>query len=159
MLRPRESSVLDLYEKGNLKQTQELDGIPFEGPLISREVIDTVGLPESKFFIFNDDLDYAIRARKAGYKIICNQNIKATRLLINNQGDDLLSWKGYFMLRNFFYIHKVHGENTLVKMKPYLLAFGYAAISLLKGQFKQSKIVFQALWDSSDLSNTEKHKP
>lgn len=156
---PKTQSVLDIYEKSEIQQRQELDGIPFEGPLISKEVVDKVGLPEAKFFIFYDDLDYAIRTRKAGYKIICSPDIKATRLLMNNQGDDLLSWKGYFMLRNLFYVHKVHGDNVFVKLKPVLLALGYAAVSALKGQFKQVKIVFQAWKDSSDLSNTEKHKP
>lgn len=156
---PKTESVLDIYEKGEIVQRQELDGIPFEGPLISKEVVDKVGLPEPKFFIFYDDLDYAIRTRTAGYKIICSPDIKATRLLMNNQGDDLLSWKGYFMLRNLFYVHKIHGDNIFVKLKPILLTFGYATVSILKGQFKQAKIVFQAWKDSSDLSNTEKHKP
>lgn len=156
---PKKESVLDIYNERGISPYQELDGIPFEGPLISKEVIDNVGLPEPRFFIFYDDLDYAIRTRNAGYKIVCHPEIKATRLLMNNQGDDLLSWKGYFMLRNLFYVHKVHGGNSLVKFKPYVLALGYAALSIVKGQFKQVKVVHQALCDSSSLANTEKHKP
>lgn len=156
---PKKKSVLEIYNERGISPYQELDGIPFEGPLITKEVIDNVGLPEPRFFIFYDDLDYAIRTRNAGYKIVCHPDIKATRLLMNNQGDDLLSWKGYFMLRNLFYVHKVHGRNTLVRLKPYALALGYATISILKGQFKQIQVVYQALGDSSSLSNTEKHKP
>ena len=33
-------------------------GTAFEGPLISRQVVDTVGLPNAQLFIFCDDTDY-----------------------------------------------------------------------------------------------------
>ena len=159
LLNPKKESLLELYKNGELQERQELAGIPFEGPLISKAVVEAVGFPKPDFFIFYDDLDYAIRTRKAGFKIICNKEIKAKRLLTNNQSDDLLSWKGYFMLRNLFYVHKVHGNNVFVKFKPYLLALSYALLSFCKGQFKQVKIVFQALNDSKNLSNTDLHKP
>lgn len=158
-LNPKKQSVFELYDENKLVDTTNLDGIPFEGPLISREVVKDIGFPEPKFFIFYDDLDYAIRTRRAGYEIICNPEVKATRLLMNNQGDDLLSWKGYFMLRNLFYVHKTHGNNIFVKTKPYLLFLGYASKCFISGNMKQIKIVYQALMDSSSLSNTDKHKP
>lgn len=159
ILNPKKLSVADLYKKDQMQGLQELHGIPFEGPLISKEVVEHVGFPEPKFFIFYDDLDYAIRTRKAGYKIICDPDIKATRLLKNNQNNDLLSWKGYFMLRNLFYVHYIYGENYFVKFKPILLTLGFSLISIFRGQFRQVKIAFQALFDSFNLKNTEKHRP
>ncbi len=44
-------------------------GITFEGPLMHRSMIEKIGLPEKKFFIYGDDTEYFIRAWKADYEI------------------------------------------------------------------------------------------
>lgn len=136
-----------------------LHGIPFEGPLIKRKVIDAVGLPNEHFFIFYDDLDYAIRARKAGFTIYCDFNSKATRLLKNDQKQDLKSWKGYFMLRNMFHISWRYGENVIVRYRPLIITIAYILLSLPKADFKQILIAIKAYKDSFSLSNTDKNKP
>ncbi len=159
-LNPKGVSVKDYLSRemspGNLIK---IEAIPFEGPLISKAAIKKIGFPEPRFFIFCDDIEYAIKARRADIEIICNLKAKAYRLLVNNQGNDLLSWKGYFMLRNLFYLHKKYGANTLVRNKPIMLALGYAASCALKGQFSQFRIIWRAFWDSDTLKNTEKFKP
>lgn len=157
---PKGISIKEYIKKnGVLKHPIKIEAIPFEGPLISKAVIEKVGLPEPRFFIFCDDIEYAIRARKYNVSIVCNPNARATRLLINNQQNDLLSWKGYFMLRNLFYLHIKYGENFFVRKKIILLALGYAIYCLLKGNFKQLKVIHNAYKDSFNLSNNEKFKP
>ncbi|HFE3243310.1 TPA: glycosyl transferase 2 family protein, partial [Escherichia coli] len=115
--------------------------------------------PESKFFIFNDDLDYSIRARNAGFKILCQPKATAIRLLVNNQSNDLKSWKGYFMLRNHFYILRTHGKNFFVKSRPIILTLGYAALSIFRGDLDVALKVCRAYRDSYYLSNNDRFKP
>lgn len=136
-----------------------IEAIPFEGPLISRKAVQEIGFPNPDFFIFCDDIEYAIKAKRKNIPIICNLEAKAYRLLVNNQGDDLLSWKGYFMLRNLFYLHKTYGTNFLVRNKPFVLAMGYACSCICKGQFAQLKVLWRAFWDAGTLKNTERFKP
>lgn len=45
-------------------------GTAFEGPLISRQVVDTVGLPNAELFIFCDDTDYCLRTHLAGLHLL-----------------------------------------------------------------------------------------
>ncbi|WP_368900159.1 glycosyltransferase [Mixta calida] len=137
----------------------DIEAIPFEGPLIARAVVQKIGFPDPRFFIFCDDIEYAIKAKREGIKIQCNLKAKAYRLLVNNQANDLLSWKGYFMLRNLFYLHKKYGLNVLVRNKPIALALGYAATCVIKGQISQFRIIWRAFWDSGSLNNTENFKP
>lgn len=159
-LNPKGKSVKSYIEqKGLLDSPIKIEAIPFEGPLISKKAINILGKPEPKFFIFCDDIEYAIKAKNAGVPIICDPKAKAIRLLVNNQTNDMLSWKGYFMLRNLFHLHKKHGENIIIRNKPLVLALGYSAICFIKGNWKQIKIVYQAYVDSAELKNTEKHKP
>lgn len=159
-LNPKGKTVKSYIE--DLNVTPDLipiEAIPFEGPLIYREVIDIVGKPDPRFFIFCDDIDYAIRAKKAGVSIFCDTNAQATRLLVNNQNNDMLSWKGYFMLRNLFHLHRKHGKNFIIRNKPIILAIGYGMICFIKGKWKQIRVVYDAYVDSEKLKNTEIHKP
>ena len=43
--------------------------IPFNGVLVTRELVDRIGLPREEFFIWGDDHEYRLRAEKAGARI------------------------------------------------------------------------------------------
>jgi rhamnopyranosyl-N-acetylglucosaminyl-diphospho-decaprenol beta-1,3/1,4-galactofuranosyltransferase len=45
-----------------------IDGIviPFNGVLVTKELVDRIGLPREEFFIWGDDVEYLWRAQKAG---------------------------------------------------------------------------------------------
>lgn len=163
IMRPKKETVLDKMSMPNIKAEEEIaiDGIPFEGPLIPYQIIEKVGLPNKNFFIFYDDLDYAIRTKKAGFEIVCNTKAVAKRLLVNNQSTDLRSWKGYFMLRNFFHIHRVHGQNTIVRIRPLLIALLYISKELLFFRKDTALVCWHALLDafSKDFNLRRKYIP
>ncbi|MBD1571477.1 glycosyltransferase [Aliivibrio sp. S10_S31] len=156
---PKSTTIADIYH--NLRDCDSISiaGVPFEGPLISKSVVDSIGYPNSDFFIFNDDLDYSIRARNAGYDIICSFKASAQRLLVNNQSDDLKSWKGYFMLRNHFYILREYGENFFVKNRSLAIAFFYFSKAFLSQDKRFLKIILRAYKDSFNLKNNDMFKP
>lgn len=155
VLRPSRKKVLDVFpfEMDEL----EIAGVPFEGPLISRDVVESVGLPDEKFFIFYDDLDYSIRSRKMGYSIRCIKSAHAQRLLVNNQKNDIDGWKGYYMIRNYFHINYKHGDNFLVKSKPFFIWLALLFVSIFK--FKKFKKLFPTYLDSFSLKNSDKNRP
>jgi rhamnopyranosyl-N-acetylglucosaminyl-diphospho-decaprenol beta-1,3/1,4-galactofuranosyltransferase len=43
--------------------------IPFNGVLLSADLVDRIGLPREEFFIWGDDVEYLWRARRAGARI------------------------------------------------------------------------------------------
>lgn len=43
--------------------------IPFNGVLVTRELVDRIGLPRAEFFIWGDDVEYLWRAREAGARV------------------------------------------------------------------------------------------
>ena len=53
----------------NNNETVEIEGMAFEGPLIRREVVESIGLPNKDLFILYDDTEYSYRAILAGYKV------------------------------------------------------------------------------------------
>ena len=89
----------------------ELENVAFEGFLVRRRVIDRIGLPDPSYFIFYDDVDFAIRARRAGFTIWAVRDAVLVRQLDFDQQHDLASWKGYYMYRNLFAVHLRYAEN------------------------------------------------
>jgi GT2 family glycosyltransferase len=51
-------------------QETELFGVQFSCALIKREVVEKVGLLDEKMFLYLEDVDYCIRARLCGFKIV-----------------------------------------------------------------------------------------
>jgi rhamnopyranosyl-N-acetylglucosaminyl-diphospho-decaprenol beta-1,3/1,4-galactofuranosyltransferase len=43
--------------------------IPFNGVLITRALVEKIGLPREEFFIWGDDVEYRLRAEQAGLRI------------------------------------------------------------------------------------------
>ena len=44
--------------------------IPFNGVLVTRDLVERIGLPREEFFIWGDDHEYRLRAEKAGARIL-----------------------------------------------------------------------------------------
>ncbi len=43
--------------------------IPFNGVLVTRELVERIGLPRAEYFIWGDDHEYRLRAEAAGARI------------------------------------------------------------------------------------------
>ena len=89
--------------------------------MVHRRVIDAIGLPDPDYFIFYDDVDFALRARRAGFTIYAVRDAVLVRQLDFDQQHDLAGWKGYYMYRNLFTVHLRYGENALVRANSRLL--------------------------------------
>ncbi len=62
---------LDNYpSEESVKETDYVTGCTL---LIKREVIEKIGLLEEAFFLYYEDVDFSLRARKAGYRLVVAQ--------------------------------------------------------------------------------------
>ena len=95
----------------------ELQNVAFEGFMVRREVVERIGLPDPSYFIFYDDVDFAVRARRAGFRIWAVRDAVLVRQLDFDQQHDLSGWKGFYMYRNLFVVHFRYGENLLVRLQ------------------------------------------
>ncbi|QQS55642.1 MAG: glycosyltransferase family 2 protein [Candidatus Competibacteraceae bacterium] len=123
-----------------LPDNPEVQFIPFLGFLIHTELVKHIGLPEQDFFIAADDVEYCVRARKQGAKIILAtlshlQHPTADDYSVKLFGQEILClklppWKRYYDTRN----------RLLVARKHYGVEFYYKTIpgSLVR--------LFSVLW-------------
>ena len=145
-IRPKRRSIeTDFGNRLVMPPRVELHNVAFEGPLFRREVVDAIGLPDASYFIFYDDVDFALRARRAGYRIWAVRDAVLVRLLDFSQQHDLAGWKGYYMYRNLFAVHFRYGTTPLVRAKPYAIAATVTALSPIRGGRAEARNVIRAI--------------
>lgn len=103
-----------------MKDTINIEGMAFEGPLIKREVVEKIGLPNKDLFLLYDDSDYGYRSVSVGYQIKL-----VTRAILNKEkffaNDDRVTqvqkgkWKLYYHIRNTVYFNRKYGKNVWVR--------------------------------------------
>lgn len=54
----------------DIPEAAAVDALPFLGFMIHRSHVDRIGLPDAGFFIAADDIEYCLRAHRAGIQII-----------------------------------------------------------------------------------------
>ena len=93
---------------------------PFNGTLVSRELVEKIGYPNKEFFIKGDEQDYYYRALKvdAFVATVFDSNYyhpvlerKYFKILgKTKKGSTEAPWKEYYRARNFTYMFKRDGE-------------------------------------------------
>lgn len=107
----------------------EVYALPFLGFMIHRDLVNTIGLPDAGFFIAADDIEYCIRASRAGAKIIVAgrshiEHPRTQRYSTRVFGIDITylrlpPWKRYYDTRNRLLIaRKYYGIRLLTQTIP-----------------------------------------
>lgn len=145
-IRPKRAAVDTTYtDRASMPALVEVQNVAFEGFMVRRSVVAEIGFPDPAFFIFYDDAEYAIRARRAGWRIWAVRDALLVRQLDFNQQHDLSGWKGFYMYRNLFVVHLRHGENALVRLKPWLITLVVVLLSPVRGGRGEAGNVIRAM--------------
>lgn len=93
---------------------------PFNGTLISRELVETIGYPNLDFFIKGDEVDYKQRAMEAGAIVATVVDARYSHPRPDTYERTVLGkrvpffveapWKEYYAARNFTYMYKKKGQ-------------------------------------------------
>jgi rhamnopyranosyl-N-acetylglucosaminyl-diphospho-decaprenol beta-1,3/1,4-galactofuranosyltransferase len=145
-IKPKRASVDSTYaDRASMPELVEVHNVAFEGFILRRSVVEEVGFPDPSFFIFYDDAEYAVRARRTGRRIWAVRDAVLVRQLDFNQQHDLSGWKGFYMYRNLFVVHLRHGENVLVRLKPWLITLVVVLLSPVRGGRAEARNVIRAM--------------
>jgi GT2 family glycosyltransferase len=86
----------------------EVDYGPFWGALLSRRVVDANVVPDEALFWGAEDLDFWLRVRVAGFRVVVDT---VAHEAAHNKGSSGESWCGYYVARNNFYLRRRHGRS------------------------------------------------
>ncbi|WP_270330180.1 glycosyltransferase [Lapidilactobacillus dextrinicus] len=95
-----------LYET-NISEEQyqhdfKVDVVSFVGLVVSRQLVNKIGLPLAEYFIWYDDTEYSLRIRKYS-EIVCLPSSVIThkvKQVSKNKNEYHYSWKEYYGVRN-----------------------------------------------------------
>ncbi|MCP4360747.1 MAG: glycosyltransferase family 2 protein [Chloroflexi bacterium] len=63
--RPGENQL----DEGQWEEAVDIDDAPFCAVLLTRNLLETVGLPDDNFFLYYEDRDFSRRAQEAGFRL------------------------------------------------------------------------------------------
>jgi hypothetical protein len=77
--------------------------------IAKRSFYEKIGLQDEKLFMYSDEVDMALRAKKAGFKIAATKEVKSWHQHINsNPGHDRAFYTFYLTGRNKMYLARKH---------------------------------------------------
>jgi GT2 family glycosyltransferase len=133
-----------------LDETIEIVGCDFEGPFISRKVVETIGFPNKDLFIFCDDTEYCLRAHLAGFKLyyVPNALMDKHKFFSNDTWttkNQKKKWKRFYQVRNEAYMNHHYGKNWCVRyLRSFIGLLGYYIPALFSMPFSKA-------WEMKDL--------
>lgn len=112
-------------------ETVPIEGIAFEGPLIRRDVVEKIGLPNRDLFLLYDDSDYSLRTVLAGFRVRLVIRAVLNKELFFANDDPVTArrkgkWKLYYHIRNTVWFNRQYGRNWLVRwLRPIFVLAEY----------------------------------
>ncbi len=98
-------------DHGQFNRVVEVDRVSGCAMLVRRAVFDRIGLLDPDYFLYYEDVDFCVRAFKAGYKSYCVQTAKVWHKVSSstqaNRGSDL---HAYYHARNRLLFLRKHGR-------------------------------------------------
>ena len=120
----------------DVKEPVDIEGMVFEGPLIRREVVGSIGFPNKDLFIFYDDTDYSLRAVKAGFRVVYVPDAIMQKEKFFSEDtwaekQQKKKWKRRYQVRNSAYFNHHYGTTFGVRYIRTLTSLaGYLATAL-----------------------------
>jgi GT2 family glycosyltransferase len=132
--------------------------LPFLGFLVHRNLVAKIGLPDAGFFIAADDVEYCVRAQRAGAEILVAgrshiEHPKSRPYRVNLPGYtltclELPPWKRYYDTRNRLLIaRKYHGAQLFTRTIPGSFVRLFAALLKEPRKLAQIKAFFAGFVD------------
>jgi len=148
-----------IKEISSSKCPSEVDCIEGSCFLIKRITIETVGAMDPIFVAYWEDLDWCIRIKKAGYKIIYSPNAKIWHK-VSASSNKTTGYREYFTTRNRFLIMKKYANKKEIAS---FLAFFFLINFWLKSllillYLKEPKILtcyYKAVWQGLRILKKE----
>ncbi len=120
---------------------------PYGGLFFHMSILDIVGYPDERFFVYADDSDFTYRMYLSGikFKFVSralitdlgdshNRKSKVYRYFQDEFSESLL----FFQIRNHTYLSRKQKSNRLFFFSNFLIFFTFILIKLAQGSFKNS---------------------
>jgi len=110
------TSIAEQFNKTKAGEPFESDYITGCALLVKRKVIENIGLLDERFFLYWEDVDWGLRAKKIGYKNIIVPNAHIWHKVSVSIGGPASSLKAYHKTRSHLFFAKMHTPSVTKKL-------------------------------------------
>ncbi len=108
------------HDSGQWERVEPIDFAPLCGVLLSRQMLETVGLLDDNYFLYYEDMDFCQRIREAGYGLYLAPEAKMWHAVSASSGGSDSSAERYFMAQSSGrYFRKNASWKQLLFIIPY----------------------------------------
>ena len=93
--------------------------IPFNGVLVTKELVDRIGLPREEFFIWGDDVEYLWRAQEAGARVATVAGAQVLHPSVGELGTPMMWGRTTYNHSPSDLKHYCMARNNLVNLRDY----------------------------------------
>jgi rhamnopyranosyl-N-acetylglucosaminyl-diphospho-decaprenol beta-1,3/1,4-galactofuranosyltransferase len=93
--------------------------IPFNGVLVTRELVERIGLVREEYFIWGDDHEYRLRAEKAGARIATVTDARVLHPAVGDLGTPMMFGRSTYNHTPSDLKHYCMARNNLVNLRDY----------------------------------------
>ena len=93
--------------------------IPFNGVLVTRELVERIGLPREEFFIWGDDVEYLWRAQRAGARIATVVDARFLHPATDDLGTSMMGGRTTYNHTPSDLKHYCMARNNTVNLRTY----------------------------------------
>ncbi|WP_328529026.1 glycosyltransferase family 2 protein [Nocardioides sp. NBC_00368] len=140
--------------------------IPFNGVLVTRDLVERIGYPRAEYFIWGDDHEYRLRAEQAGARIATVVGAQVRHPAVGDLGTPMAWGRATYNHTPSDLKHYCMARNNLLNLRdyrgwPFALAFVAKTLwfyLLTKPQPKRIRLSAQAWWAAvrGDFSGHER---
>jgi rhamnopyranosyl-N-acetylglucosaminyl-diphospho-decaprenol beta-1,3/1,4-galactofuranosyltransferase len=125
-----------------------VDFVLLDGSLVLRRVVDVIGVPPAAYFTMMEDVEYPLRARRAGFDVLVTGRDLMRRGHLGSAPGTAL-WRGYYQSRN-------HVRMALDFRSPMLMfgcvvrqaRFLLAALRAPDRRWERIRLRLRGMWDA-----------
>lgn len=126
-----------------LKPTEEVDFISGCSMLMSRALLEKVGVFATDYFMYYEDLDLCFRAKAAGFKILCVTGARMWHAVSTSTGGVDSPLKQYYQVKSSLIFYRKHSRG-LKRALNVTLRMGHAGVTLasavLRGRLRPGAV-------------------
>jgi rhamnopyranosyl-N-acetylglucosaminyl-diphospho-decaprenol beta-1,3/1,4-galactofuranosyltransferase len=93
--------------------------IPFNGVLVTRELVERIGLPREEFFIWGDDHEYRLRAEREGGRVATVVGARVRHPSVGDLGTPMMFGRTTYNHSPSDLKHYCMARNNLVNLREY----------------------------------------
>ena len=112
--------------------------------LIRREAIEKIGLLDESYLAYFEDVDFCLRAKKSGFKVVCVQKTKIWHKVSRTTGGGLTPKKAYLKAKNGVKFFRKYSPKFYYYFTMPVSVFFYLTIVSLAERLKNNRGVFHS---------------